>query len=328
MLLNSLLLIPLLSTAVASVLESNASLTEGQWSIDHIRYERPPKLQQDWTMQRLVILPDHKLLFCYIEKVAGTSFNSLFNHIAGHKTNRLKNMWFLNDFRRRGLKMRDVIGLLGNESWHKAVFYRDPVDRFVSAYISKCVLRSKDKFSRKGSRHCKDIFGNRTATFHQALKVVSQVSAIGNAHWLQQFQFCGDLRKHLSSFETVELLEPGTMNLKVKRMLSRASILVTEDIVAAVDQYFPLMRSDNDSSSGTSDWRRGAFTNASAEARSFFEASGGGAENLAAVVRHYIEDYRLFNMTVAPWQLDMLRSPDGGFDDVLQRLPYLPQPRE
>ena len=323
MLFIALILTPLLTSAASSALKTNASHAEASWSIKHVRYVRPPKPHFDWTMQRLIILPNYRLLFCYIEKVAGTSFNSLFNHIADHKASRLKNMWFLNDWRRLGLKMKDVVGMLRNESWHKAVFYRDPVDRFVSAYLSKCVLKSKAGSSRKGSKHCRDTFGKYNATFQSAIEVMRQVDAIGNAHWLQQFQFCGDLRNKLFSFDTVELLEPETMNRKVKHMLRKANISITRGLEIAVDHYFPKMRSVSVTSL-VNDWRRGACTNASAEAREFFNAPALGAESLAAVVRHYIEDYRLFNMTITPWQLEMLRSENGKFDDILRRLPYLP----
>ena len=319
MLYGRLMLILLLSAAVPSAPARNASKAKTVWSIHNVRYMRQPKPQRDWTMYRLIILPAHRMLFCYIEKVACTSFNSLFNHIANQTVNRLKNMWLLNDWRRHRLRISDLIGYLRNESWHKAVFYRDPVDRFVSAYLSKCVPNKG--YSKKGSRHCDDTFGNHSVTFGHAVEVIGQVDAVGNAHWLQQHQFCGGLKKYLSVYDTVELLEPESVNSKVKDMLGRANIPQTRDLNAAVDQYFPQLPFE----SGHSDWRRGSFTNASAKARELFPDSAIGAERLATVVRHYIEDYRIFNMTITLWQLQLLRSEGRRFEDVLQMLPYLPQ---
>lgn len=317
-----------IASALLLALSSTASLPEeGRRTISgENRFVRRPKAKHDWTLQRLIILPRDRLLFCYIEKVAGTSFNSLFNQIANRTTHRLRTMWLLNDWRAHRLKVDDLLNLFHNEFWHKAVFFRDPVERFISAYRSKCLLRSRrgrhDLHSsriERGSWHCENAFGSWNASFQRAVEVVRSVEAIGNAHWLQQFQFCGDLRRHISHFDTIELLEPEGINRKVKRMLRRANVNVTQAVAAAVDRFFP-----PPNSRPLTDWRRGSFTNASATIQEYFPNTAEGIDGLANVVRHYLEDYKLFNMTLTPWQLRMLSSNTGRYDDILRGLPYLP----
>jgi hypothetical protein len=277
---------------------------------------RPP--QNDWTFLRYIIVPEHRILFCFIEKVACTSFNSLFNHVNNRTTTGLKDMWALNDAIAFKMTAPQVVQLVKNESWFKAVFYRDPVDRFVSAYRSKCVLKAGF------SGHCWSTFGHSHASFQTAVDAVKQVKAFSNAHWLQQHQFCGDLRTYGAYFNRVELLEPHTVNLKVKGMLKAAGMQLSTDMETTIDDLFPLQQWAANKSAASS-WKHGAVTNSSHTLKGlYFRHTNKGRSRLAALVEHYLVDYTYFNMSLRPWQLDLLKGNDSKYNGLIARLSSSP----
>lgn len=99
--------------------------------------------------KRLYIIPEKRLMFCWIDKNACSNFNMVLNVVANESSRNEKFETLYsgsNDagtiFDPNGHSLRSVLhgvqAILRNKSWHKAVFYRHPVDRFVSAYKSQC----------------------------------------------------------------------------------------------------------------------------------------------------------------------------------------------
>ena len=86
--------------------------------------------------------------------------------------------------------------LLRDPSWRSAVVYRDPVERFVSAYKSKCELSDKD-----GREHCHKVFQTarpKPQLVADALLSVSRAPPAPRCtrfdpHWAPQACFCTGL---------------------------------------------------------------------------------------------------------------------------------------
>ncbi len=75
-----------------------------------------------------------------------------------------------------------------NSSWRKLVVYRDPFERFLSAYQSKCLLRDSD-----GRTHCHHHFDLNDANI-SIENIAKRLPLKGhtNSHWAPQTSFCAD----------------------------------------------------------------------------------------------------------------------------------------
>ena len=103
-------------------------------------------------VHRFIVLPQYNFMFCWIDKVACTNFHKLFNTIEGKKhLNKRHATLYRNDVSTLALNESTIHAMLMNSSWYKGVFYRRPLDRFVSAYTTQC------KGTRK-PRHCADTY--------------------------------------------------------------------------------------------------------------------------------------------------------------------------
>lgn len=103
-----------------------------------------------------------------------------------------------------------------NETWHKAVFYRDPFERFVSAFRSKCEGRDRD-----GPLHCQRTFGGNF-TFVKAVEafVRNGGALTPDAHFTPQARFCGGVLRTLRYYDTVEPVM-NHLREKVERLLHK-----------------------------------------------------------------------------------------------------------
>ncbi|CAK0863720.1 unnamed protein product [Prorocentrum cordatum] len=86
---------------------------------------------------RLLIAQDRKFAFCYIEKNACTQFNLLVNGMNGMPTKDPMPFWKSNSdgvykeyFKTHSISKAD--------NWSISIFVRDPAERFLSAWLSKC----------------------------------------------------------------------------------------------------------------------------------------------------------------------------------------------
>lgn len=82
-----------------------------------------------FTLHRILLVPEHKFMFCYIEKNACSSFNRLLNSIVGKDSTHINNIYGALTPDKFNMTEDHVDSILRNKSWYKAVFYRNPVDR-------------------------------------------------------------------------------------------------------------------------------------------------------------------------------------------------------
>ena len=193
-------------------------------SLNHTR--SPPNLT-DELLDRFIVVPEYKMVFCYSEKVGCTMFNKLFRDLRMlyPKINRTEAkwlstlVWFRNTPEHHNLNKKDMESILANPEWTKAVFYRDPIDRFVSAFQSKC-----GGFDPDGEEHCTDSFGHPNSTFSDALHHIKTANTIQNPHFAPMSEFCGGLSNSLQYYDMVQELKRDTVGDHVRQLLQKVGV--------------------------------------------------------------------------------------------------------
>ena len=126
------------------------------------------------------------VLTCGIEKNGITLLTRIIAEVMGQKV-----QWFPANPSTVGLSLEAFKDRLGDasNSWRKLVVYRDPMERFLSAYRSKCLLADGD---RNGRMHCHNLFRLNDSQI-SVLNVASRLPQYGhhNPHWATQTSFCG-----------------------------------------------------------------------------------------------------------------------------------------
>lgn len=262
----------------------------------HVK-EDVPELSDD-LLDRFIVVPEHHLLFCYMEKVACTNFNEVFRRLRIRYDPKQAEggKWFRNSPEHHGLEKDDLARILVNTTWHKAVFYRDPVERFTSAYASKCGHVDPD-----GEEHCESQFGTSSLPFGDAVQWIADFDATGSGlfgcqddssfdpHFKRIVDFCGGLDQTLQYYDTVEALDMETAHLKVAHLLNHIGI--DPSSVEGFDSLFP-------PASETAVLKsRPHVTDAESNMEEYFPLDEGGYRR-SVLTEHFKPDYRLFGMDV------------------------------
>lgn len=202
-----------------------------------------------WT-NRLIIVPHRKFAFCYIEKNACTQFNRLVNTMNGIHNLDLpywksgpENRAFKEFFRSSEISRAN--------GWKTAIFLRDPAERFLSAWLSKCVSWEYRGIDCLGVRVPKDQRENVTFKVEAFEKMVETwlpkyfarhgEPGAFNAHYERQSEFCGG--RPLTDYDFVGNLEGGAQHVaeQVKTMLSEYAGVNAQEtgVWELLDHEFP-----------------------------------------------------------------------------------------
>jgi len=193
--------------------------------------------------RRLIIWKKGKLAFLPISKNANTDFSVLFNRLNDVLNG--KNLYFSSAPLRFGVKSEKMTKENG---WKWAVFLRDPIDRFMSAWRSKCIQREDEGV------HCPIGFkgGGRQNVSYQANRLNDMAEFYGthalpkDGHWKTQSEQIKQIRltrkkdevglfNSPSDFDFVGTLS-GDVNEQVHQMLKMTGVKYKENIV---DRWFP-----------------------------------------------------------------------------------------
>ena len=208
-------------------------------------------------IQRFIVVPEYKTLFCYVEKVGCTMFNDIFrllrmlhlkkNHTptttGGANTPKEfkfqgRDTWWRNTPEHHKMSLEQIEDILTHrEDWTKAVFYRDPATRFLSFYRSKCEPPMEDRGS-----HCYDVFGLKRKgrpnklehppiPFDRALDQVQADPTILNKdpHTIPMSEFCGGLSQSIQHYDMIEQITESSSPQTIGRLLGMMDN-VTPDI--------------------------------------------------------------------------------------------------
>ncbi|CAG2237095.1 CHST9 [Mytilus edulis] len=118
------------------------------------------RLKEYWSSP--IVVPKYKLIFFWNEKSACTYWKKLFQFIQGINNTEVHN-------HRNGLTTLksfdtcEIIKMMYNESWVKAVFVREPRERLLSSYLDKA------HHQHIMYQLCRV---NRTVTFYEFLEII------------------------------------------------------------------------------------------------------------------------------------------------------------
>lgn len=214
-----------------------------------------------------------------IEQVGCTNFKRLLKEVDGCRLARLRDVVVPNGARDFA---HQYDRLLRDPGVFKAVFYRDPLERFLSGYLDKC---GKGRVKV----YCRTVFGSEETTFEEAVRVLRTLDPVGlDGHFHRQSDFCGGLKRYLPHFQYVAQLHPSTSRERVGRMLE-----VTNLTSRQFDALFP----PND---GTRD--DGHATDADAKLVEYYSKP----EYVGAVVDYFFDDYVLFQIPLQPFAYEAL----------------------
>ena len=162
-----------------------------------------------------VVLPEQRVLLCTIDKCANTLLAYAAARVSGissvHKIGASRDNTYAK-VRYTG-SAEDVAQLLfdpqANTGWRRAVVLRDPVERFVSAYVSKC-LQCNATIGGDGCYNCHSALGlprrvDRVPTLAETVDALTRIGPrrVRNPHWVPQARFCGGLARNWRAYTHV-----------------------------------------------------------------------------------------------------------------------------
>jgi hypothetical protein len=201
--------------------------------------KRYPRLDSNKIIKNFIVIPEYKLLFCYIEKNGCGMFNHLFRMLRllnpfvplGEAQRLAEGYWDLNGPKQYNLTLENLQDLLVDPAWTKAVFYRDPIARMVSGFRSKCGKVDKDYY------HCLQAFDREAldslgspAGFQKAVDKVQETNTervFHNPHFKPMVDFCGGLEQTLEHYDFVQALSPTTGPQMIQTLLQKIGVDVT-----------------------------------------------------------------------------------------------------
>jgi hypothetical protein len=180
----------------------------------------------------------------------------------------------------------------------KAVFLRDPLDRFLSGFLDKCIRH------RDGVDHCEPttVFHNKSTSPVTDLMLnddrkffemyVDTFPLQWNMHFIPQSLNCGGLYRDIEQYAFV-----GSMGVEFYRDLARLKNQYPQ-LERGIEQIFKL--NEHGKSNVTND--KGVETGAAGRVLDYFTPY-----TVRRVLEYYAVDYVLLNLTIPQWAEDMLR---------------------
>lgn len=166
-------------------------------------------------------------MFCWIEKVGCSRFKEVFSKLHRHMNHSMRSGPGGHHYSTAAVQRPSV---------HKALFYREPMERFLSGYLDKCQGRPRI--------YCQRVFGGENRTFSEAVFLLKDMDPIRlDVHFNPQIYHCGGLSREMldNVFSTVEQLkDPNTTRLAVKNMLQNHFHLTEEQF----DNVYPDEKQD------------------------------------------------------------------------------------
>jgi len=232
---------------------------------------------------RLLIAPQMRLAFCQIEKNACTQFNRLLNGLNGIRTGARpfgKSNW---EGKYKNYFEKGLDSISKARGWSMTVFVREPAERFLSAWLSKCDAWEYGGLDCLGPQISDLPMSKKVEAFERTVVELlppymarSRMSGSFNAHYDPQHTFCGG--RAASEYDFVGVLEgsPAHISRQVLHMLEvHANISQADPLMALAERLFP--KSD----------RAGHGTGATDLIRTFYR----NHTILEMVMEQYAEDY-------------------------------------
>ena len=233
------------------------------------------------------VLPPYKLMFCRVHKAGTTGLNHIIAALVPPPYPENQE-WTVHQATDYGLDAWNLTHILRDPSWYKVVMYREPLERFLSAYRSKCEGYDRD-------RTCDRVFHHQVPTFGGAIRrIVLREDFSGDSHFAPQAETC-NLRKTLPYFTEKFILDPATSHEKMRAVFQHAHVELNEAMNGLLNTYFAPAGSEGDPQHNTH----------SSEVEALLKYYNHDCY-IRLMVDHYEEDYALFNIPIPEWALGAL----------------------
>lgn len=186
--------------------------------------------RNNYRSNEFAMLPDHKLLFCRIHKAGSSAISDLVTAISP-PPNPEHPSWTYHQPSDHGYGIEAVEKILRDPTWIKVVIYRDPLERFLSAYRSKCEDFDADQV-------CSNVFHGRNPSFAGAVRqFILKENFSPDGHFYPQAEIC-TLRTTLPFFSERFILVRSTAHATISRILDEAHVERTEKVNAKLKKHF------------------------------------------------------------------------------------------
>jgi len=270
-------------SCIQRVLEEKKEVTVPWWFRTMLRDAIGPKTGLYGRWHNLEST-NYNLTVCAIEKVASTTMRSLFCDLDAEVF--------------RGPSCRKAPDPIPDHD-RKIVFFRDPLERFLSGYIDKCIHRRREK-------HCEpnEVFNNdangytRGLTDHKKELFAAYVDTVPlkwNLHFFPQSLYCDGIYRHLHEYDFT-----GKMGPNFYRDLRQFGNRYGKNVSAIVNRIFkvPLNETIN----------TGTGTQAPKFVKVYYTP-----RSLKRVLEYVSIDYLLLNLDIPDWANKMLLQDDRSY---------------
>lgn len=205
------------------------------------------KKRKHWPahLQARLLLPEAKVAFCYMPKVASAQMSSMFGELNGIDED-YNDPWEASGPKALNISWANVTKANG---WKFAFFTRDPLARYLSAFGSKCLPNSDGIVEGNG----KDCLGKITWHFAPMEQLVQTFEErarndtkkgrpANNSHWFSQstcLRACGIDRFHPKAVDFIGNLD-NDAHAEVTRMFDTLGVSAAyPQAKEVVEKYFP-----------------------------------------------------------------------------------------
>ena len=283
------------------------------------------------NLHNFYVAPQRKLLVCATEKVGLQMFADLTCSLAKqHAPSDAPRVvkaagslweqgcgWYAAqacNSKRLQMNATSLQAVLADPAWSRAVFYRDPLERFLSGYRSKCESgHDPDRWI------CDTVFGSYNASFDHAVAVASawnnrRALPPGKAfdHFRPQSDMCmGTLTQPGDFYSSVAELDPESDTTREGVQSWLRSSGVDPESEPAFRRHFPRRARAEPS---VSTLVQGDHATHAERTRTLYYRR---PEHVREILRFYLPDYKAFELTLPRWAVEML-APDPANEPLLR----------
>lgn len=178
-----------ISCTLADTENNTLSVYAASNNMNNITFHQSDLHGSYYSIRHLVIDEKHKFIFCPVEKVASTMFRQLFFRLSGDP------YWFELPYYKAHRAAKQIgidrmTEMFNDSTFTKAIFFRDPALRMLSAYAHLFTNRhSLPRYTKRIT----DLGENNTFETFVRLTLGGKIK---NIHWNPQHRFCGFDRFH------------------------------------------------------------------------------------------------------------------------------------
>jgi len=195
-------------------------------------------LRGNKALKSWVIIPRYKLMFCGFPKAGVTTLHTLAQTL--HPMPNCSNIYTCHKPETFDLTISNMTAMLRDSTWTKAVFLREPKERFLSGFRQKCEFEVHGIYNCPNGRPLKEAHNISFASFIDRNLADNWFHSSHNAHWIPQSEQCGGFANLTGYFDFIGVLsEPEEVYEQMVHLQSLNIQLQGEDITSAInDLYF------------------------------------------------------------------------------------------